>query len=80
MVGQRISGDGWSRRHDDVKEKIFALLRWAGLEVQCEVFNPFAGLIPQQGLSRFERGRKRQGMVADFMVRMPGDLVEAGGR
>ena len=80
VVSQKIAGDGWRRRHDDVKEKIFSLLRWAGLEVRCEVFNLFAGLIPQRGLSRLERGRKRQGMVADFMVRMPGDLVEAGGR
>ena len=50
-------------------------MRWAGLGVQCEVFNLFAGLIPQQGLARLERGRKRQGMVADFMVQLPGEAV-----
>jgi hypothetical protein len=42
------------------------------------VLADFAGLIPQQGLSRMERGRKRQGMVPDFMVRMPGDSVATG--
>ena len=39
VVGQKLSGDGWRRRHDDMKEKIMSLLPWAGLEVRCEVFN-----------------------------------------
>jgi hypothetical protein len=77
VVGQRLPGDGWRHRHYVVKDKILSLLRWAGVEVRCEVFNLFAGLIPQQGLSRMERGRKRQGMVADFLVRMPGDSAVA---
>ena len=79
VVGQKLCGDGWRRRHDEVKEKILSLLKWAGVGVQCEVFNLFAGLIPQQGLARIERGRKRQGMVADFMVEMPGDSAAAAG-
>ena len=29
-------------------------------------FNLFAGLIPQQGLTRLERGRKRQGILPDY--------------
>ena len=33
---------------------------------QCEVFNLFARDIPQEGLSRIERGRKRKGLVPDF--------------
>jgi hypothetical protein len=37
------------------------LMRWAKMPFQCEVFNMFAHLIPQQGLSRMERGRKRPG-------------------
>ena len=40
---------------------------------QCEVFNMFAHLIPQQGLSRMERGRKRQGLVPDFMLELEGE-------
>ena len=46
VVGQRLPGDGWQHRHKDVKDKILYLLRWAGVEVRCEVFNLFAGLIP----------------------------------
>ena len=79
VVSQKVSGDGWRKRHDQIKNKIYSLLKWSGIEVNCEVFNLFAGLIPQQGLSRIERGRKRQGMVADFMVRLPGGAGEAGG-
>ena len=59
----------WS--HDCVKMRLFGLLRWAGVEVDCEVFNLFSGLIPQQGLSRLEKGRKRQGLVPDFRLRVP---------
>ena len=40
---------------------------------QCEVFNMFAHLIPQQGLSRMERGRKRQGLVPDFLLELDGE-------
>ena len=63
VVGQALAGDGWRIRHNNVKEKILSLLKWAGLQVTCELFKLFAGLIPQEGLSRMERGRKRQGMV-----------------
>ena len=51
--------------------RILGLLRWAGVEVDCEVFNVFSGLIPQQGLSMLEQGRKRQGLVPDFRLRVP---------
>ena len=57
--------------------KILSLVRWAGVEVDCEVFNLFSGLIPQQGLSRLEQGRKRQGLVPDFRLRAP--AVGGGG-
>lgn len=79
VVGQTLQGDGFRKRHDHVKRKILSLLRWAGVDVECEVFNLFARLIPQQGLSRLERGRKRQGMVADFRVRLPGEEVGVEG-
>ena len=32
-----------------------------------EVLGEFSHLIPQKGLSRMERGRKRQGLVPDFL-------------
>ena len=71
VMAAALQGDGWRKRHDCVKMRIFGLLRWAGVEVDCEVFNLFSGLIPQQGLSRLERGRKRQGLVPDFRLRVP---------
>jgi hypothetical protein len=71
VVAAKVRGDGWRRRHDVVKRKILSLHRWAGIEVECEVFNLFSGLIPQQGLTRIEAGRKRQGLVPDFRVREP---------
>ena len=49
VMAATLAGDGWRRRHDAVKMRIFGFLRWAGIEVDCEVFNIFAGLIPQQG-------------------------------
>ena len=71
VMAATLAGDGWRRRHDAIKMRLFGLLRWAGIEVDCEVFNIFAGLIPQQGLSRLEQGRKRQGLVPDFRLRVP---------
>ena len=51
---------------------IFSLLRWAGIRVVCEVFNLFADCIPQAGLARIERGRRRQGLVPDFKIQGDG--------
>ena len=33
--------------------------------------NLFSALIPQEGLARIDQGRKRQGLVPDFKVRLP---------
>ena len=63
-----MEGDGWRTRHDNIKLFLTKLFHWASLPYQCEVFNLFAHLIPQEGLSRIERGRKRQGLVPDFML------------
>ena len=71
VMASAVAGDGWRRRHDGFKMRILGLLRWAGVEVDCEVFNVFSGLIPQQGLSMLEQGRKRQGLVPDFRLRVP---------
>ena len=64
-----MEGDGWRTRHGNVKLFLTKLFDWAHLPFNCEVFNMFANLIPQKGLSRIERGRKRQGLVPDFMLR-----------
>ena len=45
-----------------------SLLIWAGIPVTCEVFNLFADCIPQAGLARIERGRRRQGVVPNFKI------------
>ena len=41
----------------------------------CEVWNLFAHLIPGDALSRIETGRKRQALVLDFRIEMPGLLA-----
>ena len=71
-------GDHYRKRHDAVKMRLFQLCQWAGLEAEVEVFNLFAGRIPQEGLSRIERGRKVQSIVPDMMISVPeeGNLVK----
>ena len=71
-----LKGDGYRKRHDLVKNFLFRKLRTAGVQTECEVFNLFAREIPQEGLSRIERGRTRQTMVPDFKISIP----QAGGR
>ena len=71
VMAAALAGDGWRRRHDTMKMRILSLLRWAGVEVDCEVFNIFSGLIPQEGLSRLEQGRKPQGLVPRWQVALP---------
>ena len=63
-----LPGDHWRTRHDRVKIQIFRLCQWAGLPCQMEVFNLFAGSIPQAGLSRMERGKKIQSIVPDLRI------------
>ena len=77
LAEKAVDGDGRRKWHDAIKMRIQYLHRWAGVDLKCEVFNLFSGLIPQQGLNRMEKGRKRQGLVPDFLVRVPG--TGAGG-
>ena len=55
VLSTTLSGEHFRKRHDQLK--IFQMCQWAGLEAEVEVFNLFAGEIPQEGLSRMERGR-----------------------
>ena len=71
-----LKGDGFRSRHDLVKNFLFRKLRAVGVPTECEVFNLFARELPQEGLSRIEKGRTRQTMVQDFKISIP----EAGGR
>ena len=64
-------GDHFRKRHDSLKMRLFQLCHWAGLPVDMEVFNLFSGSIPQEGLSRMERGRKIQSIVPDLRISIP---------
>ena len=70
-------GDHFRKRHDAYKMKLLQMCQWAGLDAEVEVFNLFAASIPQEGLSRMERGRKIQSIVPDMRITIPveGSLV-----
>ena len=63
-----LPGDHWRKRHDLLKNTIFRLCQWASLPCEVEVFNLFSRYIPQQGLSRLEKDRDRQGLVPDLKI------------
>ena len=63
-----LAGGGHKIRHDETKNTLHRMMKWAGMPAQCEVFGLFAGVIPQAGLARMERGRKRQGIIPDFQL------------
>ena len=46
-----------------------SLCAYAKVDHTTEVFGLFAALIPQDALSRYDRGRKRQGLVPDFRLK-----------
>ena len=71
------SGDHYRKRHDAFNMRLLQICQWAGLDAEVEVFNLFAGSIPQEGLSRMERGRKVQSIVPDMRISIPveGNLV-----
>ena len=71
VMAANLHEDTWRIRHDAVKAEINRLCFWSHLPATCEVFGLFSHLIPQEGLSRIERGRKRQGMVPDFQLEVP---------
>ena len=66
VISAIMIGDGNRTRHTQMEKLIIQKCRWAGVPIQSEVFHLFAQVIPQRGLSRIERGRKRDGMVPDF--------------
>ena len=71
VMSSHLPGDTWRAKHDEIKSAISGLCVWAHLPMTCEVFNLFAHLIPQEGLNRMERGRRRQALVPDFRLTMP---------
>ena len=75
MQSTAVPGDHWRKRHDSVKLMIYPLCIWAGIPAEMEVFNLFSRFIPQEGLSRFESNRQRQGIVPDLKI-----VFQAGGQ
>ena len=71
----RLSGDGFRKRHDLVKNFLVRQLKGAGIRAECEVFNLFAREIPQEGLARIDRGRVRQSMGPHLKI----SQIEPGG-
>ena len=71
VMATPLHGDTWRIKHDTVKSELNRLCVWSSLPATCEVFVLFSHLIPQEGLSRIERGRKRQAMVPDFQLEVP---------
>ena len=64
-----MTGDHWRIRHDAVKLEISSLCAWAKVEHTTEVFGLFSPVITAQALTRYERGRQRQGLVPDFRIK-----------
>ena len=58
MCSARMHGDGWMIKHDYLKLRLQKMCLWAGIPMECEVFNLFSSCIPQ-------------GLVPDF--KLPGD-------
>ena len=71
VMATTLQGDTWRIKHDTVKSELNKLCVWSSLPATCEVFGLFSHLIPQEGLNRLERGRKRQAMVPDFQFEIP---------
>ena len=65
VMATTMHGDTWRIKHDTVKMELNRLCVWSSLPSTCEVFGLFSHLIPQKGLSRIERGRKRQGAFGE---------------
>ena len=71
VMAANLPGDQFRIRHDALKMTVSRMCQWARLPCTVEVFGLFSHLIPQEGLSRMESGRKRQGIVPDFRLGLP---------
>ena len=69
VMSSGLPGDHWRTRHDNAKMEISSLCAFSKVEHTTEVFGLFSHLIQQEALSRFERGKKRQGLVPDFRIK-----------
>jgi hypothetical protein len=68
VCSANLPGNGHKIKHDEMKLKLLQLMRWAAMAAECEPFGLFSRVIPQEGLARMERGRKRQGIIPDYKL------------
>ena len=73
VMTEPLPGDSWRTKHDFTKTCLATLADWAGMPCTVEVFGLFSHLISQPALMRLDTGRKRQGLVPDFKLRIPTD-------
>ena len=71
VVGQNLTGGGWTRRHDTVKAELNSCCGWAGLKAICEPYGLFGQYLPQQPLNRMEYRRTRVCLRPDFLLHLP---------
>ena len=71
VVGQNLTGGGWTRRHDSVKSELNSCCVWAGLQAICEPYGLFGQFLPQQPLNRMEYRRTRVCLRPDFLLHLP---------
>ena len=71
VMNEPLPGNHWRQRHDRIKNQLATLADWCGMPATCEVFGLFSHLIEQPALMRLDTGRKRQGLVPDFKLRIP---------
>ena len=69
-----LLGDLYRYKHDQIKMKLYTLANECRLPATFKVFGAFSSCIPQQGLSRIQRGRARQAILPDFKFELPHQL------
>ena len=75
IINERLEGSHWTRRHDLVKAEVNSLCAFAGLPAECEAYNVFGHLVPQQPLNRLEGHRARQVLRPDFLIQVPDPIT-----
>ena len=77
-----LQGDHWRQRHNSLLHLLHRMCAWAGVKSELEVFNLFSATLRQEGLSRLDKFKQRQGLVPDMRItvpRMPEPLQHGGG-
>ena len=70
IVGQNLTGGGWTRRHDSVKSELNSCCVWDGLEAVCEPYGLHGQFLPQQPLNRLDCMRTKVCLRLDFLFHL----------